>query len=103
MAAEVSRRLEFELGAWFEGACGFELVSALSQMMAHGLGTFGRADLHPHRNPLDRQGRFASQPSKCQFPLLTLLDAPDFTRLATGNRQKRAGPATRERRKPWRH
>jgi hypothetical protein len=54
--------LEFELGAWFEGACGSALVLALSQMMEHGLGPFGRADLHPRRNPLDRQGRFAPQP-----------------------------------------
>jgi hypothetical protein len=30
--------------------------------MEHGLGPFGRADLHPRRNPLDRQGRFAPQP-----------------------------------------
>src|ERR1017187_6657945 len=81
--ARPNHRLEFELGAWFEGACGFALVLALSQMMEHGLGPFGRAGLHPRRNPLDRQGRFAPQPSK--FPLLTLLDAPDFTRLATGN------------------
>src|ERR1035441_1690176 len=29
--------------------------------------------------------------SKCPFPLLTLLDAPDFTRLATGN--PKSGPA----------
>jgi hypothetical protein len=50
----VNRRLEFELGAWFEGACGFALVLALSQMMEHGLGPFGRADLHPRRNPLER-------------------------------------------------
>jgi hypothetical protein len=89
MAAGVSRRLEFELGAWFEGACGLALVLALSQMLEHGLGPFGRADMHPRRNPLDRQGRFAPQPSK--FPLLTLLDAPDFTRLATGN--PKSGPA----------
>jgi hypothetical protein len=54
--------LEFELGAWFEGACGFALVLALSQMMEHRLGTFGRADLHPRRNPIDRQDRFAPQP-----------------------------------------
>jgi hypothetical protein len=54
--------LEFELGAWFEGFCGFALVLALSQMREHGLGPFGRADLHPRRNPLDRQGRFAQQP-----------------------------------------
>jgi hypothetical protein len=54
--------LEFELGAWFEGACGSALVLALSQMMEHGLGPFGRADLHPRRNPLDRQGRFTPQP-----------------------------------------
>src|ERR1035441_8446605 len=57
-----NRRLEFELGAWFEGSCGLALVFALSQMMEHGLGPFGRADLHPRRNPLDRQGRFAPQP-----------------------------------------
>jgi hypothetical protein len=54
--------LEFELGAWFEGSCGFALVLALSQMMGHGLGPFGGADLHPRRNPIDRQGRFAPQP-----------------------------------------
>src|SRR5664280_1597207 len=57
-----NRRLEFELGAWFEGSWGFALVLALSQMMEHGLGPFGRADLHPRRNPLERQGRFAPQP-----------------------------------------
>jgi hypothetical protein len=38
-------RLEFELGAWFEGACGFALELALSQMREHGLGPFGRAEL----------------------------------------------------------
>ena len=58
----VNRRLEFELGAAFEGACGFALVLALSQMREHGLGPFGRADLPPRRNPLDRHGRFAPQP-----------------------------------------
>jgi hypothetical protein len=58
----VNRRLEFELGAWFEGACGIALVLALSQMREHGLGPFDRADLHPRRNPLDRQARFARQP-----------------------------------------
>jgi hypothetical protein len=31
-------------------------------MREHGLGPFGRADPHPRRNPLDRQGRFAAQP-----------------------------------------
>ncbi|MCX6922374.1 MAG: hypothetical protein NT154_04035 [Verrucomicrobia bacterium] len=54
-----SRRLEFEMEAWFEGACGFALVLALSQMTEHGLGPFGYADLHPRRSPFDRQGRFA--------------------------------------------
>jgi hypothetical protein len=54
--------LEFELGVWFEGSCGFALVLALSQMMEHGLGPFGGADLHPRRNPLNWQGRFAPQP-----------------------------------------
>jgi hypothetical protein len=34
-----NRRLEFELGAGFEGFCGFALVLALSQMREHGLGT----------------------------------------------------------------
>src|ERR1035438_6425404 len=58
----VNRRLEFELGAWFEGSCDFALVLALSEMREHGLGPFGRANLHPRRNPLDRQGRFAPQP-----------------------------------------
>ena len=58
----LNRRLEFEPGAWFEGSCGLTLVLALSQMREHGLGPFGRADLHPRRNPLDRQGRFAPQP-----------------------------------------
>ena len=62
-----NRRLEFELGAGFEGACGFALVLALSQMREHGLGPFGRADLHPRRNPLDRQGRFAPQPGSSDF------------------------------------
>jgi hypothetical protein len=38
------------------------MVLALSQMREHGLGLFGHADLHPRRNPLDRQGRFAPQP-----------------------------------------
>src|ERR1035438_1375380 len=61
-------RLEFELGAWFEGACGFALVLALSQMREHGLGPFGRADLHPRCNPLDRQGRFAPQPGSDVHP-----------------------------------
>jgi len=62
MRERVSRRLEFELGAWFEDSCGFALVLALSQMREHGLGPFGRAGLHPRRNPLDRHGRFAPQP-----------------------------------------
>jgi hypothetical protein len=31
-------------------------------MREHELGPFGRADLHPRRNPLDQQGRFAPQP-----------------------------------------
>src|ERR1035437_1854070 len=42
-----TRRLEFELGAGLEGSCGFALVLTLSQMREHGLGPFGRADLHP--------------------------------------------------------
>jgi hypothetical protein len=56
--------LEFELGAGFDGACGLALDLALGQMMKHGLGPFGRADLCPRRNPLDRQGRFAPQPGR---------------------------------------
>jgi len=47
----VNRRLEFELGAGFAGACGFALVLALSQMREHRLGPFGRADLHPRLFP----------------------------------------------------
>jgi hypothetical protein len=31
-------------------------------MREHGLGPFGRGELHPRRNPLDRQGRLAPQP-----------------------------------------
>jgi hypothetical protein len=54
--------LKLELGAGFEGFCGLALILALSQMLEHGLGPFGRADLHLHRNPLDRQGPFAPQP-----------------------------------------
>ena len=44
----VNRRLEFELGAGFEGACGFALVLALSQMREHGLSPFicTRAGIH---------------------------------------------------------
>jgi hypothetical protein len=53
---------EFELGAWFEGACGSAWVLARSQMREHGPGPFGRAHLHPRRKLLDRQGRFAPQP-----------------------------------------
>src|ERR1035437_5338407 len=68
----VNRRLEFELGAWFEGSCGLALVLALSQMREHGLGPFGRAARHPRRNPLDRQGRFAQQPGSAgQFAGVT--------------------------------
>jgi hypothetical protein len=37
--------LEFELRAGFEGFCSFALVLALSQMMEHGLGPFGRASV----------------------------------------------------------
>ena len=43
--------MEFELGAGFEGFCGFALILALSQMLERGLGPFGRADLHPRRKP----------------------------------------------------
>jgi hypothetical protein len=35
-AGREKRRLEFELGAWFEGFCGFALVLALSQKREHG-------------------------------------------------------------------
>src|ERR1035437_6644569 len=37
-----NRRLEFELGAWFEGACGLALGLALNQMRERGLGPFGQ-------------------------------------------------------------
>jgi hypothetical protein len=49
-----NRGLELDLGAGFEGSCGFALVLAPSQMKGHGLGPFGRADPHPSRNPLER-------------------------------------------------
>ena len=58
----VKPQIGIRAGRRFEGACGFALVLALSQMREHGLGPFGRAHLHPRRNPLDRQGRFAPQP-----------------------------------------
>ena len=59
---ESTRRLEFELGAWFEGACGFALVLALSRMMEHGLGPFGRAELH--RSAIHLIGRVVSLRSR---------------------------------------
>jgi hypothetical protein len=47
-----NRRLEFELGAGFEGACGFALGLALSQMREHGLGPQPRAaPTHTGRRP----------------------------------------------------
>jgi hypothetical protein len=54
--------LKFKLGAWFEGFCGLALVLALSQMIEHGIGPFGRADLHLRRNPLG--GRVVSLRSR---------------------------------------
>jgi hypothetical protein len=42
LARVSNRRLEFELGAGFEGFSGFALVLALSQMREHGLGSFDR-------------------------------------------------------------
>ena len=63
-----NHRLEFELGAWFEAACGFALVLVLSQMREHGLGPFGRADLHPRRNPLG--GRVVSLRSRAALASL---------------------------------
>ena len=57
-----NRRLEFELCASFGGAGRFALVVAMGQLMEHGLRAFGRTNVHPRRNPLDRQGRFAPQP-----------------------------------------
>jgi len=64
MNTGANRRLGFDLGAGFEGFCGFAVVLALSQMREHGVGPLGRADLHPRRNPLDRQGRFGPQPGR---------------------------------------
>jgi hypothetical protein len=49
------RRLEFQLCAWFVGPRGFVLVLSTARAMEHGLSPFGRASLHPRRNPLDRQ------------------------------------------------
>jgi hypothetical protein len=54
--------LEFELCASFGGAGWFALVVAMGQLMEHGLRAFGRVKVHPRRNPLDRQDRFAPQP-----------------------------------------
>jgi hypothetical protein len=60
--------LEFELGAWFEGDCGFALVLALSQMREHGLGPFGRADLH--RAAIHLIGRVVSLRSRAALASL---------------------------------
>jgi hypothetical protein len=53
-----NRRLEFELGTWFEGSCGFALALALSQMREHGLGPFGRAE-GPERGQVEAWRRAA--------------------------------------------
>src|ERR1039458_2223505 len=57
-----NRRLEFELCAWIKASRGVAWVLAMGQMMEHGLGTLGRANLHPGGNPLNRQGGFLPQP-----------------------------------------
>jgi hypothetical protein len=57
-----NRRLEFELGAWFKARRGVTWVLAMGQMMEHGLGALGRANLHPGGNSLNRQGGFLPQP-----------------------------------------
>jgi hypothetical protein len=50
-----NRRLEFQLGVWFVGPRGFVSVLFTARALEHGLSRFGRANLHPRRNPLDRQ------------------------------------------------
>jgi hypothetical protein len=51
----VNRRLEFQLRAWFVSPRGFVLVLSTARALEHGLSPFGRANLNPRRNPLDRQ------------------------------------------------
>ena len=43
--------MKLELGAGFEGFCGFALFLALSPMREHGLGPFGRAEPLPYIAP----------------------------------------------------
>ena len=57
-----NRSLEFKLGTGFVGARGFGLVGSTARPMEHGLSPFGRANLHPRRNPLDRQSGFVPEP-----------------------------------------
>ena len=65
---ESNRGLEFELGAWFEGSGGFPLVLALSQLMEHGVGPFGSADLH--RAAIQLIGRVVSLRSRAALASL---------------------------------
>jgi hypothetical protein len=56
------------MAAGSEGACGFALVLALSQMREYGLGPFGCADLHSRRNPLPLDcGIFRLFTSRCNW------------------------------------
>jgi hypothetical protein len=57
-----NRRLEFQLCTGFVGPRGFGLVGSTARPMERGLSPFGRADLHPRRNPLDRQYGLVPEP-----------------------------------------
>ena len=62
-----NRRLEFELGAWFKARRGVTWVLAMGQMMEHGLGALGRANLHPGG---DGHLTRVAPPASCQIGLL---------------------------------
>src|ERR1035441_534814 len=62
-----NRRLEFELCAWFKASRDAALVLAMGQMMEHGLGALGRANLHPGG---DGHLPGVAPPASCQIGLL---------------------------------
>src|SRR5664279_4298080 len=84
----VVRLRQFERGAWFEGAGGFALVLARSQMRERGVGPFSLADLPPRRNPLPNstaeptKGSSQSTPSRGAWPHFTV-SRPLFIHPAT--------------------
>ena len=74
---------------------------ALSQMMEHGLGPFicTRAAIHLIGRVVSLRSRAIKQES---VPPIDTFGCARFHPFGNGKPQKRAGPAARERRKPWR-